>query len=594
MARDGAVSPGRQTYAPRNDSPDKTTHGSPSRISSGRESRDRDARQGSSPVQTLPQLTKFTQTRVVAKRGSSRLGGQWGHRATPTPRPSPRLGGSPSGTKIDESRIESHKTVAHSRQSPNEEARAKSQPMAGPILPKRMNETCFKAAYLNKPKKSPLESTRHEIGKRSPSEGAKDIFCHQRFVMDPEPSIPGLIQPRFPPQKNSSVFEPASANSRTPESPFTPSKGLQAPQDRKPKVQPSCISISTPQSLPPRHVKHATHVSKVDLAPMFDLSPHNISPERSSDSGRAADVESNTDEEDVRPFARSRRRRLYVVDHGDASSVLGEESEPDSKKSYAPTADEESNEERDESDNESAPMSIDSPEESEAAPQGIGNTSLADQGDSLGDDTDRVTTPYRAKVERNRAKKLANFDSSAFDALIYQQSSLQPPSGVTIPARPPTRSAPTDPSERLALPVNPAIHRMHRRSEAWSRRKSKEIADRGGRKQWVGKMHERRRFLQAQSDAFEEERRIAERAGKIPPRRDPQPRTHKRPMDFADVPDDELPEDVQSNPAWMKAVAWLRSSRQQKAQRERHLHRSAEETQRFYVDMAKITGYQVV
>ncbi|KAK3182409.1 hypothetical protein K4F52_006233 [Lecanicillium sp. MT-2017a] len=149
-----------------------------------------------------------------------------------------------------------------------------------------------------------------------------------------------------------------------------------------------------------------------------------------------------------------------------------------------------------------------------------------------------------------------NFDSDAFDEMIYRQ--FQPKRGKA--GRQSTAVDSTDLGERLHLPVNPAIHRPHNRSKEWRDDKMKEIKKRGNRKKWFGKAAERLRWLyekeqteQAQRHAQTNQTNMA--ASK---RRDPQPRTNTRAVDFGDVREEALPEDVRSNPAWLKAAAWHR------------------------------------
>lgn len=588
MAQNDGGSSGRQP-SPAPDMGAKVTLGSPIHTISRPESHDRPAPQDSSSTKTLPQLTKFSQARPVAKRGHSRLRVPWARAPLkPHPTSSPNRGSTSS--KVHERQIDSVPT-----QSPvhdNKKPPAKNRSTAENVVPKKRNESPSKATDPNKAKKPDLSCTAHDIEKHSAFEGATDYSSYNICKEVTESAKDKLAELSCAPnmKKNDLDMAVDSFPNTLSNFRFSPLVECKQPQKAKGPVlqSPRLFADSTSQSLSPRHVAHTDKTSKDKPAPTPAESPPSASSGRSSDSGRVADVESNTEDEEIRPYVRSRRRRLCLMDHDDVSDALQEPSELESERSYVPSADVGN------SDGESAPMSIDSPDSTELR-QDSGSVPLNNRSIYPLEDAPSVITPYRARIEQRREEKLANFNSNAFDALIYEQSNLHPPSGVTVPTRSPKRAvamAPADPSKRLALPVNPAIHRMHRRPEAWSRKKSKEIADRGGRKQWFGKVHERRRFLQAQNDAFEKERREAQQAGKIPPRRDPQPRAHKRRMDFGDVPDEELPEDVQSNPAWMKAVAWLRSSREQKMQRERRLQRSALEAEQFYRDMAKITGYQ--
>ncbi|KAK7419354.1 hypothetical protein QQZ08_010887 [Neonectria magnoliae] len=172
-----------------------------------------------------------------------------------------------------------------------------------------------------------------------------------------------------------------------------------------------------------------------------------------------------------------------------------------------------------------------------------------------------IISPSKMMNEASRAKRLANFDSAVFDALIYRQSDLKPPSGVSVQVTSPKMATASSEDDRLALHVNPAIHRMHNRSEEWYKKKSKEIQSRGGRKAWFGKTIQRQRYLRSREAATEKERDMARRAGTVPPRREPQPRGHKKMLDFGVVPEKDLPDDVRKNPAWLKACAWFRETR---------------------------------
>lgn len=216
---------------------------------------------------------------------------------------------------------------------------------------------------------------------------------------------------------------------------------------------------------------------------------------------------------------------------------------------------------------------------------------MADVSESSDDDedpkpADTVMLPLRAKYEARRKKMLAAFDSAAFDACIYQQSDLRPPPGVVIPSRATRKAKAKASSEEplLFLPVNPAIHRMHNRSQDWYKKKCQEIKRRPRRKAWFGKVLERQRWLQVMEAKLDEECEQARLAGKEPPFRPPQPRTHKRILDFGDVPEEELPEDVRNNPAWLKACAWHRETMNRALQRQHQVNKTTEETQRFFME----------
>ena len=173
----------------------------------------------------------------------------------------------------------------------------------------------------------------------------------------------------------------------------------------------------------------------------------------------------------------------------------------------------------------------------------------------------QVTKPAISIAEARRRSRVFNFDSSAFDSQIYAQDDcLPPPEGV--PARECQESVlATSPGELIFVSVNPAIHGMHSRSEAWYAQKAVKIQQRPRRKAWFGKVHERKRWLRSQEKESRQEREAsgASAASSFP--RDPQPWSYRRPIDFGDVPEDELPADVRENPAWVKICGRFREDR---------------------------------
>ncbi|KAF4984372.1 hypothetical protein FDECE_17094 [Fusarium decemcellulare] len=195
---------------------------------------------------------------------------------------------------------------------------------------------------------------------------------------------------------------------------------------------------------------------------------------------------------------------------------------------------------------------------------------------------DTAMLSFRARSEARRKKMMARFDSAAFDSFIYQQSDLRPPEGVSIRNGPSGKAAASSEENRIFLPVNPAIHKMHNRSQEWYRKKCQEIKSRPGRKAWFGKVVERQRWLRAREAKLDEERQRARLAGTIPPFKAPQPQGYRRIMDFGDVPEEELPEEVRNNPAWLKACAWHRECMNKGLQRQRVVNKTTEETERFF------------
>ncbi|KAM0552580.1 hypothetical protein ACHAPJ_007909 [Fusarium lateritium] len=210
---------------------------------------------------------------------------------------------------------------------------------------------------------------------------------------------------------------------------------------------------------------------------------------------------------------------------------------------------------------------------------------MADVSDSSDEEVPQpdktVLLPFRAKAEARRKRLLARFDSAAFDSLIYRQSNLRPPAGVGV-RRTVGKGLASSEGKQLFLPVNPAIHKMHKRSQTWYRKKCEEIRRRPGRKAWFGKVVERRRWIQDEEVKLEKQRQQAQFAGTMPPFKQPQPLGVKRVLDFGDVPEEELPDYVRKNPAWLKACAWHRECQSQAMLHQRRIDRSTEEAHRFF------------
>ena len=170
--------------------------------------------------------------------------------------------------------------------------------------------------------------------------------------------------------------------------------------------------------------------------------------------------------------------------------------------------------------------------------------------------------PKDAEPKAVPAKRV--FDSDAFDEMIYRQ----------FKSKPRTRPCPisTEPNSRLYLPVNPAIHRSHDRTQKWHDDKTREIQERGSRKRWFGKAAARLQWLYEKEQLEQTQRQqhaqisAANTSREILPllhsqRQDPKPRTSVRALDFGDVREEALPADVRANPAWLKAAEWHRRAR---------------------------------
>ncbi|KAF4501720.1 hypothetical protein FAGAP_2075 [Fusarium agapanthi] len=193
-----------------------------------------------------------------------------------------------------------------------------------------------------------------------------------------------------------------------------------------------------------------------------------------------------------------------------------------------------------------------------------------------------VPLSSRAKAEARKKRLLVEFDSEAFDSLIYRQSSLQPPPNVAVSSRIVKYRPVYGDQKPLYLPVNPAIHHMHKRSRAWYRKMCDEIRWRPKRKEWFGKVVERQRWLQALEVKKQEKIKQAQQDGTTPPYIPPEPRGVKRILDFGDLPEEELPEYVRSNPAWLKACAWFRECEDKTTARQRHVNNKTKETESYF------------
>ncbi|KAF4449255.1 hypothetical protein F53441_7417 [Fusarium austroafricanum] len=194
----------------------------------------------------------------------------------------------------------------------------------------------------------------------------------------------------------------------------------------------------------------------------------------------------------------------------------------------------------------------------------------------------KAVLPFRTKVESRRKRLLAEFDSEAFDSLIYRQSSMRPPAKVIISSRTVRYESVLPEREPLYLPVNPAIHQMHKRSSTWRKNKTNEISQRPRKKALFGKAVERARRERDTKMKHEQKRRQAERNGTIPPYKPPEPRSVRRLLDFGDVAEEDLPDYVRSNPAWLKACAWHRDCERKAALHQQRVDKSTQEAERFY------------
>ncbi|KAF6831063.1 hypothetical protein CPLU01_06999 [Colletotrichum plurivorum] len=172
--------------------------------------------------------------------------------------------------------------------------------------------------------------------------------------------------------------------------------------------------------------------------------------------------------------------------------------------------------------------------------------------------------PTRTSVLNSLANGKRGFDAATFDNNLYSQAGASsPPPGVFVPARgvspgPITEvKQPVAPEKVLYMHIDPRIHWAHDHSKEWYEQKMEEIRARGGRKANFGKAAQRMRKQRLADEAAA----AARKGRKRPHHRPPEPWSHHRPLDFADVPNEELPRYVRNNPSWMKAVEWMRKNR---------------------------------
>ncbi|KAG5952014.1 hypothetical protein E4U53_001786 [Claviceps sorghi] len=189
----------------------------------------------------------------------------------------------------------------------------------------------------------------------------------------------------------------------------------------------------------------------------------------------------------------------------------------------------------------------------------------------------------------------AQHDQLDLDAAIYgQPGAALPPPGVKIRRQMPYKTRGPD-EKRRYIHANPAIHLLHNRSATWHARKASEIENRLGRKSWIGNVSGRLRWLRtnkevlrpSESDKREDANGINER---LPRRRDVKPSVQPRALDFGDVPEDELPDYVQQNPAWLKACAFFRQTKERREARARASKICEQETRAFFDMMIHVDG----
>ncbi|KAJ6783269.1 hypothetical protein PWT90_06147 [Aphanocladium album] len=187
------------------------------------------------------------------------------------------------------------------------------------------------------------------------------------------------------------------------------------------------------------------------------------------------------------------------------------------------------------------------------------------------------------KAHTRLGKKHTVFNSDAFDAMIYSQSEMSPPRGVSVP-RPTTASRPAPPhhhDRQRYVAGNPAIHGPVERPEKWWRDKLREIRKRPNRKAWFGRATERMRWLHSKQRQEEAPKHSGNPDGRKA-RLEPRPAGCQRVVSFEDVSADRLPAIVRDNPDWVKACAEMRATWKDDADMQRVVERSAQKTWEHY------------
>ncbi|KAI5462462.1 hypothetical protein BGZ63DRAFT_403688 [Mariannaea sp. PMI_226] len=503
----------------------------------------------SSSISELPRVTKFSKTHV-AKRGHSRLRMPWLSQRAPLKHQTKTS--SPNGGSNNR---KAHKPQIDSCSPTTREPQRQALPIDPEPghLPIDTDLDSVEGAQL--PATTEIENCKS-------LEDLSAAPCSNPFKATTDSSKDTSIRPSWSPERRGGGLESIDS-SKT--SPFSVQRASGIRHDSYEASE--CIiavaevnlainnSSSDPSISPSIHVDTSRHPIVGHGLPQDSEHPRRtIRPSASSDSGRAADIDSNTEDEDFRPFAWTRPKKLQALENssesGDEDSIW-----------VSPAAD---------PGGEITPSNL---KQTDAAGSFQENHAVQRCSEENGSKND--TTPVVPLHIVLATQRKAQFDSDAFDDMIYHRSKVQLPKGDSVTTHLLKKKSCPEKSERLFLHINPAIHRPHRQSTSWYQRKANEIKARGRRKEWYGKYHERQRFLRAQEAAREVERHQAVITGEIYPRRDPQPRVHARIRFLADLDDEDLPDEVKSNPPWLEALSWFRKTEDEKRKRQEKRRREA-------------------
>ncbi|KAG5998975.1 hypothetical protein E4U43_002338 [Claviceps pusilla] len=197
----------------------------------------------------------------------------------------------------------------------------------------------------------------------------------------------------------------------------------------------------------------------------------------------------------------------------------------------------------------------------------------------------------------------AEHDHLDLDAAIYgQPGAAPPPPEVNLCIQSPCNMESQN-EQRRFIHANPAIHLMHNRSDTWHARKASEIESRGGRKFWFGNVAGRLRWSRANREELLPPREGDSEEGTNgnginegvpqPRRRDAKSNVQPRALDFGDIPEEELPDYVQQNPAWLKACEFFRQTKERREARMRASKVCEQETQDFFDKVIHVHSYDL-
>jgi hypothetical protein len=164
-------------------------------------------------------------------------------------------------------------------------------------------------------------------------------------------------------------------------------------------------------------------------------------------------------------------------------------------------------------------------------------------------------------AETMRRDRVARFDSSAFDSQLYaQEGALSPPSGVCIVGECDEQSL----QQTLVPPFphyKPRVHGMQHQRQAWNRCMAEANQTQPLRKAWLAKASERQQWSTNGRERAADEEHLFSRTAQRHARPGVTPWMHNVAIDFSDIAEDDLPEDVKHNSTWMSICAQFRKNK---------------------------------